>query len=104
VEGYVARCTPQEQLDTVRIQRERSIAVGERLGEPLLVHPRLQRLVRGGWMRLGRIDPDDGAMELFVDGAFVAWRQAWPECGAVGEAEVPRVFDRRHDVVLEVPS
>jgi uncharacterized protein YbcC (UPF0753/DUF2309 family) len=79
-------------------------APAQRVLDLFLVHPRLQRLVRGGWMRLGRIDPDDGAMELFVDGAFVAWRQAWPECGTVGEAEVPRVFDRRHDVVLEVPS
>jgi hypothetical protein len=41
---------------------------------------------------------------LFVDDKFVAWRQAWPECGVVADAEVPRVFDRAFDFVLEVPS
>ena len=45
----MARGTPQEQLDTVRIQRERSIAVGERLGEPLLVHPRLRSVGQQMW-------------------------------------------------------
>ena len=79
-------------------------APAQRVLDLFLVHPRLQRLVRGGWMRLGRIDPEDGAMELFVDGKFVAWRQAWPECGVVADAEVPRVFDRAFDFVLEVPS
>jgi uncharacterized protein YbcC (UPF0753/DUF2309 family) len=79
-------------------------APAQRVLDLFLVHPRLQRLVRGGWMRLGRIDPEDGAMELFVDDKFVAWRQAWPECGVVADAEVPRVFDRAFDFVLEVPS
>jgi uncharacterized protein YbcC (UPF0753/DUF2309 family) len=34
-------------------------------------HTRMRRLVENGWMRLVRCDPDDGALTVWHDGAFV---------------------------------
>jgi hypothetical protein len=47
----------------------------------VLGHPRLRRMVEGNWMRLGRIDPDTDAIEIYERGAFQPWREAWPEFG-----------------------
>ena len=76
-------------------------APAERVLGLVLGHPRLKRLVEGEWMRLVRVDPDNGAMELFVNGRFVPWREAWPEFGVVGDVDVPFVFDSANDVVME---
>ncbi len=72
----------------------------QRVLDLVMGHPRLKRLVLGDWMRLGRIDPDNGSIELFVGGAFVPWRQAWPEAAEFGSGAVPQAFDSRFDVVI----
>ncbi|MBX3462906.1 MAG: DUF2309 family protein [Planctomycetes bacterium] len=64
-------------------------------------HERLRRLVAGEWLQLGRIDPDDGAIELYVDGGFRPWRAAWPEFGPMADGAVPMALDPAHDHVLE---
>jgi hypothetical protein len=76
-------------------------APAERILGLVLGHPRLKRLVEGEWMRLVRVDPDSRAMELFVNGCFVPWREAWPEFGVLGDVDVPFVFDSVNDVVME---
>lgn len=75
-------------------------APAQRVLDLVMGHPRLKRLVLGDWMRLGRIDPDNGSIELFVGGRFVPWRQAWPEAGVVGDVDIPSAFDRRFDFVM----
>jgi len=50
-------------------------------------HDRLQRLVKGEWLRLGRIDPISKEIELLCDGTFVPWRDA------LGLSNEPRVDD-----------
>ncbi|MBL8722811.1 MAG: DUF2309 family protein [Planctomycetes bacterium] len=64
-------------------------------------HARLQRLVEGGWMRLLRVDPDHGGIELWTGAAFVPWRQAWPEAAPLAPGAVAPVLDPTHDEVLE---
>jgi uncharacterized protein len=64
-------------------------------------HPRLRRMVEGGWMHLGRIDPDTDAIELFVGGRFRPWREVWPEAGTMPEGATAPVLDLRHDQLVE---
>jgi uncharacterized protein YbcC (UPF0753/DUF2309 family) len=72
-----------------------------RIENLVMGHPRLERMVLGGWMHLGRIDPDDDALELWLDGAFRPWQQAWPEFEPLAAGAVAPVFDRDYDQVLE---
>ena len=60
---------------------------------------RLTRLVKHGWMQLGRIDPVDGRIELLHGERFLPWRDAWPEADAQGERRVD-VLDRSGDVLV----
>jgi uncharacterized protein len=64
-------------------------------------HPRLRRLVEGGWMHLGRIDPDTDAIELFVDGRFRPWREARPEAGSLAVGATAATLDTAADHVME---
>lgn len=72
----------------------------ERIEKLVFGHPRLKRMVEGQWMHLGRIDPDTDALELFVDGGFRPWREAWPEFGPLADDATAAVFDPTHDHVL----
>ncbi len=54
-------------------------------------HARLSRLVRGGWMQLGRIDPDTQAIELWNGEQFEPWRSALPEFAE--PADAPSALD-----------
>lgn len=64
-------------------------------------HDRLRQLVDGGWLRLLRVDPDHGAIELWTGANFVPWRQAWPEGQPLGPDAVAPVLDPAHDEILE---
>lgn len=64
-------------------------------------HPRLRRMVEGGWLRLLRIDPDHGGIELWTGAAFVPWQQAWPEFQPLPAEAVAPVLDPANDEVLE---
>ena len=66
----------------------------------VLGHPRLRRMVEGNWMRLGRIDPDTDAIEIYERGAFQPWREAWPEFGRLAADATASVFDRTYDHVV----
>jgi hypothetical protein len=72
----------------------------ERIETLVFGHGRLKRMVEGQWMRLGRIDPDSDAIELFVDGQWQPWRTAWPEFGPLADGATAAVFDPAHDHVL----
>jgi uncharacterized protein YbcC (UPF0753/DUF2309 family) len=72
----------------------------ERIAKLVFGHPRLKRMVEGQWMHLGRIDPDTDALEVFVDGAFRPWREAWPEFERLADGATAAVFDPANDHVL----
>jgi uncharacterized protein len=66
-------------------------------------HPRMHRMVRGEWMRLGWIDPTTRAISLWDGSAFVPWRELWTEFRAGGDtAALPAVLDPLHDRPVEV--
>ncbi|WP_257453798.1 DUF2309 domain-containing protein [Archangium lipolyticum] len=67
-------------------------------------HPRMRRMVWGGWMRLGRVDPSSRAIELWNGNGFTSWRELWPEfLTAAGDAAaLPAVLDPRRDRPVEV--
>lgn len=73
----------------------------QRILDLVFGRPRLKRMVEGEWMRLGRIDPDTSAIELFVGGRFVPWRVAMPESGRLHPGERAPAFDLQNDHVLE---
>ncbi len=62
-------------------------------------HARLSRLVRGGWMQLGRIDPDTHALELWNGAEFEPWRDALPEFAEPGggASALASIFDSAAD-------
>ncbi|MCU0864100.1 MAG: DUF2309 domain-containing protein [Planctomycetes bacterium] len=64
-------------------------------------HPRLRRMVEGGWMHLGRIDPDTDAIEMYVDGHFRPWREAWPEASTMAAGATAATLDTAADHVME---
>jgi uncharacterized protein YbcC (UPF0753/DUF2309 family) len=65
---------------------------------------RLTRLVAGEWMRLGRIDPDSGAIELWTGARFEAWRAAWPQAPASEPGGLPAILDWNSDRLIGVRS
>ncbi|QRO00226.1 DUF2309 domain-containing protein [Archangium violaceum] len=72
--------------------------------ELIETHPRMRRMVRGGWMRLGRVDPSSRAIELWNGDGFTPWRALWPEfhTTAGDAATLPAVLDPRRDRLVEV--
>ncbi|MBK9385814.1 MAG: DUF2309 family protein [Planctomycetes bacterium] len=77
-------------------------APAERIRALVEGHGRLKRLVHGEWMRLGKIDPESGAIELWSEGEFRPWRAVWPEAPILRDAELAPVFDRHRDHVVGV--
>lgn len=68
---------------------------------------RLTRLVRNGWMQLGRIDPESRAIELFDGSTFRPWRSYWSEFdrfGATAADAKPAGLDWRRDQRVEVTA
>jgi hypothetical protein len=76
-------------------------APAQRIRDLVAGHPRLRQLVAGHWLWLGRIDPDTGALELFVAGSFRPWRDQWPEFGDLPPGVTAPALDPRCDHVLE---
>jgi len=70
--------------------------------ELIETHPRMRRMVRNGWMRLGWIDPSSRAISLWNGDGFTPWRELWPEFRSLGSALLPPVLDLRHDRPIEV--
>jgi uncharacterized protein YbcC (UPF0753/DUF2309 family) len=60
-------------------------------------HARLQRLVRNGWMQLGRIDPTTRTIELWTGECFEPWRSAWPRAQGL---RAPDVFRPHGDSLI----
>lgn len=66
-------------------------------------HPRMRRMVRGEWMRLGWIDPTTRAIELWDGKGFTPWRELWTEFREAGDvAALPATLDYRHDRPVQV--
>lgn len=72
----------------------------ERIVQLFRSHERLRRLVEGEWMKLGRIDPGSGALELCDGWDFRPWREVWPEAPRLAEGELAQVFDAAFDAVV----
>lgn len=65
---------------------------------------RLTRLVAGEWMRLGRIDPDSGAIELWTGARFEPWRAVWPQAPAPETGRLPAILDWSADRLIGARS
>ena len=72
----------------------------ERLRAPVDGNARLTRLGRGGWMRLGRVDPDSREITLLRHDQFVPRLKALGWEGAAA-SELPAVLDWRRDRPME---
>jgi hypothetical protein len=55
-------------------------------------------------MRLGRIDPDSGAIELWTGARFEAWRAAWPQAPASEPGGLPAILDWNSDRLIGLRS
>ena len=66
--------------------------------------PRMQRMAQHGWMRLGRIDPDTGAISLRSTAGWTPWRAQLPEAMAYAQSPTPPCFDLAHDRLLEASA
>jgi uncharacterized protein len=69
------------------------------INDLLAVSPRLSRLVQNRWMQLGRVDPEQGAVELWQAGQWLPWLEAWPEFRADRRiaGQVPLCLQPVHD-------
>jgi hypothetical protein len=75
----------------------------QELVELIETNPRMRRMVRGGWMRLGWIDPSSRAISLWNGDGFTPWRELWTEFREAGAPpELPAVLDYRRDRPIEV--
>jgi hypothetical protein len=66
--------------------------------------PRMRRMAQHGWMRLGRIDPDTGAISLRATAGWTPWRAHLPEAMAYAQSPTPPCFDLAHDRLLEASA
>ncbi|WNG34981.1 DUF2309 domain-containing protein [Archangium violaceum] len=75
----------------------------KQLLELVETNPRMRRMVRGDWMRLGRIDPSSRAIALWNGNGFVPWLELWPEFRkGVDTASLPAVLNPLRDRPVEV--
>ncbi len=71
----------------------------EHITRLVAANARLSRLVRGGWMQLGRIDPDTRAIEVWTGAEFAPWRDALPEFAVTRDwaGALPPILDPAAD-------